>query len=72
LSNLVFEACRSCGDLAVVCGFNSVVTADVKRAFKTKVLFRKPEGGIYEMKHRGHIAQAIASIIKTNPNADIL
>ena len=24
LSNLVFEACRSCGDLAVVCGFNSV------------------------------------------------
>jgi hypothetical protein len=24
LSNLVFEDCWSCGDLAVVCGFNSV------------------------------------------------
>ena len=24
LSDLVFEACRSCGDLAVFCGFNSV------------------------------------------------
>jgi hypothetical protein len=24
LSNLVFEACRSCGDLAVVCGLNYV------------------------------------------------
>jgi hypothetical protein len=49
-----------------------LVTTDVKRAFKTKVLFRKPEGGIYEIKHRGQIAQTIASIIKQNPNADIL
>lgn len=24
LSSLVFEACRSCGDLVGVCGFNSV------------------------------------------------
>jgi hypothetical protein len=28
LSNLVFEGCRSCGDLAVVGGFNSVFERD--------------------------------------------
>ena len=28
LSNLVFEACVSCGDLAVVVGFNSVFERD--------------------------------------------
>jgi len=28
LSNLVFEACRSCGDLVGVCGFNSVFERD--------------------------------------------
>ena len=28
LSNLVFEACRSCGDLVWVCGFNSVFERD--------------------------------------------
>lgn len=28
LSNLVFETCRSCGDLVLVCGFNSVFEAD--------------------------------------------
>jgi hypothetical protein len=28
LSNLVFEACGSCGDLAVVGGFNSVFEGD--------------------------------------------
>jgi len=28
LSNLVFEACRSCGDLAWVSGFNSVFERD--------------------------------------------
>jgi hypothetical protein len=28
LSNLVFEACWSCGDLVWVCGFNSVFERD--------------------------------------------
>lgn len=28
LSNLVFEACRSCGDLVGGCGFNSVFERD--------------------------------------------
>ena len=28
LSNLVFEGCRSCGDLVWVCGFNSVFERD--------------------------------------------
>lgn len=28
LSNLVFEACRSCGDLVWGCGFNSVFEPD--------------------------------------------
>ena len=28
LSNLVFEDCRSCGDLAVIGGFNSVFERD--------------------------------------------
>ncbi|AGI67026.1 hypothetical protein OAN307_c30040 [Octadecabacter antarcticus 307] len=28
MSNLVFEVCRSCGDLVWVCGFNSVFERD--------------------------------------------
>ena len=28
LSNLVFEICGSCGDLVLVCGFNSVLECD--------------------------------------------
>lgn len=62
-------------DLEMHCGNlleTFLVTRDYKRAIKTKVLFRKAEGGIYEMKHHGHVAQAIASIVKSNPNAEIL
>lgn len=62
-------------DLEMHCGNlleTFLVTRDVKRALKTKVLFRKPEGGIYEMKHHGHVEQAVASILKTNPKADVL
>ena len=28
LSNLMFETCRSCGDLVLVCGFDSVFERD--------------------------------------------
>jgi len=33
LSNLVFEDCWSCGDLAWVCGFNSVFERDASDDF---------------------------------------
>ena len=33
LSNLVFETYRSCGDLVLVCGFNSVFEADASDDF---------------------------------------
>ena len=32
-SNLVFETYRSCGDLVLVCGFNSVFEADASDDF---------------------------------------
>ena len=33
LSNLVFEDCWSCGDLVLVCGFNSVFKRDASDDF---------------------------------------
>ena len=37
LSNLVFEGCWSCGDLVVVCSFNSVFERDACDDFREVV-----------------------------------
>ena len=62
LSNLVFEDCRSCGDLVLVSGFNSVFECDacddfgeiIKAAQLPPVLF----GALAELEH--HVQHAIA------------
>jgi len=62
LSNLVFEGCRSCGDLVWVCGFNSVFERDagddfgeaIKAAWFSPVLL----GALSQLED--HVQHAIA------------
>lgn len=62
-------------DLELHCGslFQTwIYTRDLKRGLKTKVIFRKPDGSIYELKHKGQVGAAIASVKQHNPKAEIL
>lgn len=58
-----------CGDLVNTW----LVTRDLKKALKTKIVFRKPEDGqIYELKHKNKIEAALAAVQRDHPSAEIL
>lgn len=62
-------------DLEMRCGEllgDWLTTRDLKRAMGKKILFRKPDGNVYEIAHKGQKDAAIAMIQRDHPKAEIL
>ncbi|KPN62875.1 hypothetical protein SAMN04488527_1743 [Aliiroseovarius crassostreae] len=62
-------------DLEMQCGNlldEWLTTRDLKRAMGKKILFRKPDGNVYEIAHKGQKDAAIAMIQRDHPKAEIL